>query len=68
MGNLALSWDEPIQPSDADFAASGLHRPSIIRLSYLHALKDNEVRGIIGNIDPTRLIRLRTRLSDHLRP
>ena len=68
LGNLAPNWDEMIQPSDADFVTSGLHRPSIIRLSYLHALKDSEVRGIIGSIGPARLTLLRTRLSDHLRP
>lgn len=68
LGKLLPNWDEAIQPSDPDFVASGLHSPSIIRLSYLHAVKDSEVRGIIGSIAADRLKRLRTRISDHLRP
>lgn len=65
---LQTNWDELIQPGDADFAASGLHRASIIRLSYLYAADPTEVSGVIGRIDPARLQRLRRRLSDHLRP
>jgi mRNA interferase MazF len=68
LGSLVSSWDEVIQPSDADFASSGLHRLSIIRLSYLHALRGSEVQGIIGAISSARLARLRSRISDHLRP
>jgi mRNA interferase MazF len=62
------NWDELIQPGDADFATSGLHRASVIRLSYLHATDPSEITGVIGQIDPARLARLLTRLSDHLRP
>jgi len=65
---LQVNWDELIQPGDADFAASGLHRASIIRLSYLYAADPTEVSGVIGRVDPARLQRLRQRLSDHLRP
>ena len=38
-------WDELIQPGDADFPSSGLHRESIIRLSYLHATDLTEFAG-----------------------
>jgi mRNA interferase MazF len=32
---LQTNWDELVQSGDSDFAASGLRRPSVIRLSYL---------------------------------
>ena len=61
-------WDELIQPGDADFPSSGLHRASIIRLSYLHATDPTEFAGAIGQVDAARLDRLLTRLADHLHP
>jgi mRNA interferase MazF len=66
--HLVAHWDESVQARDADFASSGLHRDSIIRLSYLHAADPSEVAGVIGSIEPARLHRLRQRLSDQLRP
>ena len=62
------SWDELIQPGDADFPSSGLHCASIIRLSYLHATDPTEFAGAIGQVDAARLDRLLTRLADHLHP
>ena len=64
---VQANWDELIQPPDADFAISGLHRASIIRLSYLYAADPSEISGAIGRIDSVRLKRLRQKLSDHLR-
>jgi mRNA interferase MazF len=65
---LEPNWDESIQPTDADFAGSGLHQASAVRLSYLYAADATEITGVIGRIDPARLAQLRSRLSDHLRP
>jgi len=65
---LQADWDELVDAADADFAASGLHQTSAIRLSYLHAADPIEIMGVIGAIDASRLDRLRQRLSDHLRP
>ena len=65
---IQANWDELIQPGDGDFAGSGLHQASTIRLSYLYAADSTEITGVIGRIDPTRLARLRTRLADHVRP
>jgi hypothetical protein len=65
---LAANWDELMGPGDGDFAGSGLHYASVIRLSYLYAAVPAEVLGFIGTIDPARRDRLRQRLSDHLRP
>jgi mRNA interferase MazF len=62
------AWDELLQPGDSDFASSGVHRPSLIRLSFLYGAMPNECLGVIGKIDPARLDRLRQCLSDHLRP
>lgn len=65
---IQANWDELIRPGDGDFAGSGLHQASVIRLSYLYAADATEITGVIGRIDPTRLARLRTRLADHVRP
>ena len=65
---LRPDWDELIQPGDIDFSQSGLHRASIVRLSYLHATDPSEIAGVIGDINPTRLDRLLTRLANHLHP
>jgi mRNA interferase MazF len=65
---LQANWDELVQPGDGDYAASGLHCASIVRLSYLYAADPSEVSGVIGRIDPARFQRLRQRLSDHFRP
>ncbi len=66
--HLQANWDELVQAADADFRSSGLHQPSVIRLSYVYAADPGEIVGVIGAIDPGRLQRLRQRLSDHLRP
>ena len=65
---LQGNWDELVDAADADYASSGLHQPSVIRLSYLYAADPSELAGVIGAIDSSRLHRLRQRLSDHLRP
>lgn len=66
--SILPNWDELIQSTDADFAISGLHHDSTIRLSYLYAAESSEIAGVIGQIDGVRLQRLRQKLSDHLRP
>ncbi len=66
--SLLAGWDELVQPGDSDFASSGLHRASAIRLSFLYATAPPDITGLIGRIDQARLDRLRQRLSDHLRP
>ncbi len=63
---LVPDWDELIQTTDRDFAASGLHRASAVRLSYLYAADPAELTGPIGSIDARRLARLRGRLAAHL--
>lgn len=65
---IVPNWDEMIQSTDGDFATSGLHQSSVIRLSYLYAADAMEISGVIGTIASLRLARVRTRLADHLRP
>lgn len=60
--------DELIQPGDADFSISGLHRASVVRLSDLHAADPSAIAGPIGQVEPARLDRLLVRLADHLHP
>jgi hypothetical protein len=60
---LQPDWDEFMNAREADFAESGLHRPSAIRLSYLYAADVRELSGAIGRVDPQRLNRLRARLA-----
>ena len=67
MGGLEPDWDDVIGPGDLDFTASGLHRRSTIRLSYLYAADPSEIAGGIGRIDPTRLRRLLDQLINVLR-
>jgi mRNA interferase MazF len=66
--HVQRDWDELIQPSDPDFAQTGLRRASIARLSYLYAADRTEISGGIGQIDPVRLERLLMRLARHLHP
>ncbi|HXE53238.1 MAG TPA: type II toxin-antitoxin system PemK/MazF family toxin [Tepidisphaeraceae bacterium] len=61
--HLEPDWDELVTLGDADFAASGLHRASAIRLSYLCAADSAAIAGSIGAVDPTRLRRLLDRLT-----
>lgn len=61
--DLQAEWDDKIDPSDADFSQSGLHRTSAIRPSYLYGADIREISGIIGRIDAGRLTRVRRRLA-----
>jgi len=66
--NLLANWDEMLDTKDSDYASSGVHQPSIIRLSYLYAAAPSEIAATIGSIDPQRIDRLRSRLSDQIKP
>jgi mRNA interferase MazF len=59
-------FDEPITPSDPDFAASGLRTASLIRLGFLALLPRRTIIGSIGAIAPDRHARLLRTLSDYL--
>jgi len=61
-------FDEMVGAKDADYTRSGLLAPSIIRLGYLAVLPASRLLGSIGSIAPARYLKLRQRLSDHLKP
>jgi len=65
---LAPELDETITPSDSDFRTARLKESSLIRLGYLAVLPAATFRGRMGSISSARLKRLRTRLSDFLKP
>jgi mRNA interferase MazF len=59
-------FDDIISLTDADFASSGLHSESLIRLSLLGVIPRQLVRGKLGNISDERHKRLLQRLTDYL--
>ena len=59
-------FDEIISPSDNDFASSGLHSESIIRLGFLGVVPQRMVRGSLGNISKERHKRLLQKLVSYL--
>jgi len=59
-------FDEVIMPSDSDFAASGLHTASLIRLGFLALLPRRTIIGLIRAIAPDRHARLLRTFSDYL--
>ena len=66
LAELEADWDEVIKEDDPDFASSGLHRTSAVRLSFLASVESSAVAGRIGEIDASRLRRLLTHLAGHL--
>ena len=65
---LQKDWDELLEAGDPDYGNSGVHQPSVIRLSFLYAADGTEISGVIGRVDAARLARLCERLADHLSP
>ena len=61
-------FDELIEPSDADFADSGLKAASIVRLGFLSTIPAKRFHGVVGSISQERHQRLLQRLSDYLLP
>ena len=57
-------FDEWINPSDADFAATGLKVPSILRLSRLAVLGGSLLVGSLGSVSHERLEAVRSRLAE----
>ena len=57
-------FDEWINPTDADFAATGLKVPSILRLSRLAVLDGSLLVGSLGSIRDERLEAVRSRLAE----
>ena len=62
----AKGFDEVVDQTDSDFAATGLRTTSLIRLGFLAVLPRSSVIGSIGSISSERHKRLLKRLSDYL--
>lgn len=59
-------FDEVIDLSDPDYAATGLRSASLIRLGFLALLPRSGVIGSIGEISRKRHQRLLKKLADYL--
>jgi mRNA interferase MazF len=59
--------DELLREGDADYPASGLKMPSVIRICRLAVVHGSAFLGSIGEIAPGRLARLRNRLAAWIR-
>lgn len=61
------NFDEIINQEDVDFVSSGLHSPSVIRISRLAVVDKNILKGTIGEINKERLNKIKIRLAEWLR-
>lgn len=61
-----LELDDIISPADVDFASSGLHTESLIRLGFLGVVPRRLMRGMLGSISDERHKRLWQKLVDYL--
>lgn len=59
-------FDEIIDPSDSDYALTGLKVRSVVRLARLASVQTSVINARLGNISPKRLQRIRKRLTDWL--
>ena len=60
-------FDEIIDPSDADFSATSLKAPSVVRLARLATVETAVINARLGEISPQRLQEIRKRLANWLR-
>jgi mRNA interferase MazF len=59
-------FDEVIAATHGDFASSGLHATSLIRLGFLQVTARRDIAGTIESISSARHRRLLQTLSDYL--
>lgn len=60
------NFDEILGQQDSDYNASGLKMPSVIRVGRLAVVEAEILLGTIGEINPTRLKRIKERLAQWL--
>ena len=63
---LEPDWDDVIATTDPDFPDSGLVAASSARLSFLFAVDEGQIDGLIGQLSRERASKLSRRLNDHL--
>ena len=59
-------FDEIIDPSDSDYAVTGLKAPSVVRLARLASVDASVINARLGNISSKRLQQIRKRMTDWL--
>jgi len=59
-------FDEIIDPSDSDYAVTGLKVRSVVRLARLASVETSVINARLGNISSKRLRQIRKRLTDWL--
>ena len=59
-------FDEIVDPSDSDYAGTGLKARSVIRLARLATVEASIINARLGNISSTRLQQIKKRLIDWL--
>lgn len=59
-------FDEIIDPSDSDYAVTGLKVRSVIRLARLASVESSIINARLGNISSKRFRQIRKRLTDWL--
>jgi len=59
-------FDEINDPSDSDYAVTGLKARSVVRLARLASVEASVINARLGNISPKRLQQIRKRLTDWL--
>jgi len=59
-------FDEIINPSDADYAVTGLKVRSVVRLARLSCVEASVINARLGNISSKRLRQIRKHLADWL--
>ena len=62
----APQFDEIIEPSDSDYAVTGLKVRSVVRLARLASVEAAAVNARLGTISSQRLRRITQRLADWL--
>ena len=59
-------FDEIIDPTDADYSATGLKAHSVVRLARMACVEASVITARLGSISPQRLQQVRNRLADWL--
>jgi mRNA interferase MazF len=66
MNKYIPEFDEIIRSNDIEFAATGLKKESLVRLSFLHVVPLNELRRSIGYVSNRIHQKLLLNLAKHL--
>jgi mRNA interferase MazF len=66
MNKYIPEFDEIIRSDDIEFAATGLKKESLVRLSFLHVIPPNELRRSIGYVSDRIYQKLLLNLSRYI--